>query len=260
MDQPIHIDRTPPIFALTINRGKANAIDVPTSRLMSAAFEEFRDDPSFRVAILTGAGDRFFTAGWDLGAAVEGEAFESDYGAGGFGGFPELSGLDKPVILAVNGMAVGGGFEMAMAAHLVVAADHAEFFLPEVRIGVIPDAGSVRLPKLLPRHLAFELLLTGRRLSALEAMRLGLVNRVVPGSELMAAARALADEVVASAPLAVAAILEVVAATDGLSIAESYEMMRSGRLEAYERMLVSDDAQEGPAAFVEKRSPEWRGR
>jgi len=142
----------------------------------------------------------------------------------------------------------------------VVAADHAEFFLPEARIGVIPDAGSVRLPKLLPRHLALELLLTGRRLSAFEAMRLGLVNRVVPGPELMAAARALADEVVASAPLAVAAILEVVAATDGLSIAESYELMRSGRLEGYERMLVSEDAQEGPAAFVEKRSPQWRGR
>ena len=260
MDQPIHIERTPPIFTVTINRGKANAIDVPTSRLMSAAFEEFRDDPSYRVAILTGAGDRFFTAGWDLGAAVEGEAFESDYGAGGFGGFPELPGLDKPVILAVNGMAVGGGFEMAMAAHLVVAADHAEFFLPESRIGVIPDAGSVRLPRLLPRHLALELLLTGRRLTATEAMGLGLVNRVVPGPELMEAARALAGEVVASAPLAVAAILEVVAATDGLSIAASYEMMRSGRLEAYERMLVSDDAQEGPAAFVEKRSPEWRGR
>lgn len=254
------VERTPPVLTITIARGKANAIDAATSRQMSELFEEFRDDDAYRVAILTGAGERFFTAGWDLAAAAGGEEFESDYGAGGFGGFPELPGLTKPVILAVNGMAVGGGFEMVMAAHLVVAAEHAEFFLPETRIGIIPDAGSVRLPRLLPQQLAFEMLVAGRRLSAADALAHGLVNRVVPGPDLMDSARSLADEVIASAPLAVAAVLEVIDRTGGMSIDDAYATMRSGDLEAYERMLTSEDSQEGPRAFTEKRDPEWRGR
>lgn len=254
------VERTPPVLTITIARGKANAIDATTSRRMSEVFEEFRDDDTYRVAILTGAGDRFFTAGWDLGAAAGGEEFESDYGAGGFGGFPELPGLTKPVIVAVNGMAVGGGFEMVMAAHLVVAAEHAEFFLPETRIGIIPDAGSVRLPRLLPPQLAFEVLVAGRRLSATEALAHGLINRVVSGPELMTSARRLADEVIASAPLAVAAVLEVVHRTGGMSIDDAYATMRSGDLEAYERMLTSEDSQEGPRAFTEKRDPRWRGQ
>jgi crotonobetainyl-CoA hydratase len=260
MDEDLIVDRTPPIMTITIARGKANAIDAPTSRRMSEAFAEFRDDPAYRVAILTGAGDRFFTAGWDLNAAADGEAFESDYGEGGFGGFPELPGLVKPVIVAVNGMAVGGGFEMAMAAHLVVAADHAQFFLPETRVGIIPDAGTVRLPKLLPRQLAFELLVAGRRLSATEAMSFGLVNRVVPADELMATARSIAAEIVASAPLAVAAILDLVRRTDGMSVGDGYALMRSGEVALYEQMLVSEDAQEGPRSFTEKRPPRWSGR
>jgi crotonobetainyl-CoA hydratase len=260
MSEALIVERTPPIMTITLSRGKANAIDMTTSREMSAVFAGFRDDPAYRVAILTGAGDRFFTAGWDLGAAVEGEEFESDYGEGGFGGFPELAGLTKPVIVAVNGMAVGGGFEMAMAAHLVVAADHAEFFLPETRVGIVPDAGTVRLPGLVPRQLAFELLLTGRRMSAAEAHARGLVNRVVPGRELMATARALAEEIVAVAPLSVAAILDLVERTDGMAVAEAYRLMRSGEVELYERMLTSEDAQEGPRAFTEKRPPRWSGR
>lgn len=260
MDEDLIVERNAPVMVITIARGKANAIDAVTSRRMSALFEEFRDDPAYRVAILTGAGERFFTAGWDLNAAADGEEFESDYGAGGFGGFPELPGLTKPVILAVNGMAVGGGFEMTMAAHLVVAADHAQFFLPETRIGIIPDAGTIRLPKILPRQLANEVLFAGRRLSADEAMRYGIVNRVVPAAELMDAARALADEVVASAPLAVGAILELIEATDGMSIVDGYAAMRSGEMDLYERMLTSEDAQEGPRSFTEKRPPVWKGR
>ncbi|MGF1666357.1 MAG: enoyl-CoA hydratase-related protein [Acidimicrobiia bacterium] len=260
MEQDLIVERTPPVLTITIARGKANAIDAATSRRMSNLFEEFRDDPAYRVAILTGAGERFFTAGWDLNAAADGEAFESDYGVGGFGGFPELPGLTKPVIVAVNGMAVGGGFEMAMAAHLVVAADHAEFFLPETRVGIIPDAGSMWLPRLLPRQLAHEILFAGRRLSAAEAARHGLVNRVVPGAEVMGAARELADRVVAAAPLAVGAILELISATDGLSAAAAHAAMRSGDMALYEAMLVSEDAQEGPRAFAEKRSPRWSGR
>ncbi len=260
MSEPLIVDREPPVLIVTISRGKANEIDADTSRRMGALFEEFRDDPAYRVAILTGTGERFFSAGWDLQAAAAGEAYESDYGVGGFGGFGELPGLDKPVILAVNGIAAGGGFEMVLAADLVVAADHAQFLLPEATVGIIPDVGSIRLPKMLPRPLAVEVLLGARRLSAAEAIQLGIVNRVVPPAELMSAARDLADQVVAAAPLAVAAILDVVRRADGLSVADGLSLLRSGRVELYERMLASDDAREGPRAFVEKRSPRWTGR
>ncbi len=213
-----------------------------------------------RVAILTGAGERFFSAGWDLNAAAEGEEFESDYGAGGFGGFGELPGLSKPVILAVNGMAVGGGFEMTMAADLVVAAEHAEFFLPETTIGIIPDVGSIRLPRLLPRQLATEILIAGRRVTAVEALQWGLVNRVVPAAELMATARLLAQQVVDAAPLAVAAILDLMKRTGHLSVEDSFALLRSGKVEIYEAMLASEDSVEGPRSFVEKRPPRWTGR
>jgi len=260
MGSPVRVMRNGPIVEITLDRPKANAIDVTTSRLMSDAFEDFRDDPNLRVAILTGAGDRFFTAGWDLNAAAAGEDFESDYGPGGFGGFGELPGLNKPIILAINGMAAGGGFEMAMAADLVVAADHAEFFLPETAVGIIPDVGTVRLPRLLPRQLATEILIAGKRLSAHDAQRWGLVNNVVPRAELMDAARELAGRVIDSAPLAVIAILDLVQRTRHLSIPDALASMRSGHTEAYETMLASDDAREGPESFIEKRRVSWKGR
>jgi crotonobetainyl-CoA hydratase len=260
MTDPVRTARNGAIFEVTLDRPKANAIDGATSRLLSSAFENFRDDDELRVAILTGAGERFFCAGWDLNAAAGGEEFESDYGAGGFGGFGELPGLTKPVILAVNGMAVGGGFEMTMAADLVVAADHAEFFLPETGIGIIPDVGAIRLPRLLPHQLATEILIAGRRVNAAEALQWGLVNRVVPGADLMTAARQLAGLVVAGAPLAVGAILDLMKRTEHLSVEEGFSMMRSGDVAIYESMLVSDDAREGPLSFVEKRPPRWTGR
>ena len=143
---PVRVVADGPVLEVTLDRPKANAIDAATSRELSRVFSEFRDDPELRVAILTGAGDRFFCAGWDLNAAAEGEEFEADYGEGGFGGFGELPGLRKPVIAAVNGMAVGGGFEIVLAADLVVAAEHARFWLPEASLGIVPDTGSVRLP------------------------------------------------------------------------------------------------------------------
>jgi crotonobetainyl-CoA hydratase len=254
------IDRSPPVLTVTIARGKANAIDAATSREMSNLFSSFRDDPDYRVAIVTGSGDRFFSAGWDLTQAAQGEEFEADYGAGGFGGFPELPGLRKPIICAVNGMAVGGGFEMVLAAHLVVAAEDAEFFLPEARVGIIPDSALIRLPRSLPSQLANELLLGIRRLTAAEAHKFGLVNRVVPGSELIDTARALAEEVLAAAPLAVEAILDLRERTESLSVKDGYELMRSGGVESYEQMLSSADAAEGPQAFLEKRPPRWQGK
>ena len=162
------------ILEVVLDRPKANAIDAATSRDLGEVFETFRDDDSARVAILTGEGARFFSAGWDLNAAAEGEAYEADYGVGGFGGFVELPELDKPVIAAVNGLAVGGGFEIAMSADLVVAADHAEFFLPETGLGIVPDAGALRLPRLLPTVIANEVLYAQRRIDAANARPSGI--------------------------------------------------------------------------------------
>ena len=173
------------ILEIILDRPKANTIDATTSRELSEIFSAFNSDSTHRVAIFTAAGEKFFSAGWDLNAAAEGEAFDSDYGVGGFGGFPELPNRNKPIIAAVNGMAVGGGFEIAMAADFIVAADHAQFFLPETRVGVLPDAGAVRLPRLMPRQLSNEIIFGGRRLSAVEAESWGIVNRVVPLVDLI---------------------------------------------------------------------------
>ena len=247
------------VLEITLDRPKANAIDAATSRELSRVFAAFRDDPDLRVAILTGAGDRFFSAGWDLNAAAAGEEFEADYGEGGFGGFGELRGLLKPVIAAVNGMAVGGGFEIVLAADLVVAADHARFWLPEASLGIVPDTASVRLPRMLPPVVANEVLYAGRRLDATEAQRWGLVNAVVAAADLMAEARALAARVVEAAPLSVAAIRQIRDVTGHLPLPQAFDVLRSGELAAYEAMLASADAAEGPRAFTEGRAPRWQG-
>ncbi len=246
-----------PLLEVTIDRPKANAIDAATSRELSRVFAAFRDDADLRVAVLTGAGDRFFSAGWDLNAAAEGEDFEADYGEGGFGGFGELPGLLKPVIAAVNGMAIGGGFEIVLAADLVVAAEHARFWLPEASLGLVPDSGSVRLPRMVPPVVANEILYGGRRLDAAEALRWGLVNSVVDASDLMSEARALAARVVEAAPLSVAAIGQIRDYTRDLRLAEAFEVLRSGKLVAYEAMLASEDASEGPRAFTGASRMRW---
>jgi len=256
----IHVTTDDSMMEVIIDRPKANAIDAATSRSLGDAFSMFRDDPGLRVAIITGAGDRFFSAGWDLKAAAKGEEYESDYGVGGFGGFPELPGLNKPVIAAVNGLAVGGGFELVLAADLVVASETAEFFFGEVAVGVIPDAGAVRLPKLIPHPIAKELILTGRRLGAAEAADLGLVNRVVESNQLMPETRRLAALICEAAPLAVEAVLATIRAATGLSIEQATETLRAGGIPEYNAMVASEDAKEGPRAFNEKREPKWKGR
>jgi len=249
------------VLVVTLDNPKANAINVGVSNDLYAAFARLRDDPSLRVAVLTGAGERFFSAGWDLKAAAAGEAVDADHGPGGFAGLTELFDLGKPVIAAVNGIAFGGGFELALAADLVVAAHSAEFALPEVGLGIVPDSGGLlRLPQRLPRAIAVELLLTGRRMSAEEAARWGLVNRVVPGDELLPSAMQMARAIVAAAPLAVAAVLEVLRETSSLDVRSGYARMRSGGLSAYEAMLGSQDALEGPRAFAAGRPPVWQGR
>ena len=169
-------------------------------------FQDFRDDSSLRVAILTGAGEKFFSPGWDLKAAADGDAVDGDYGVGGFGGLQELRNLNKPVIAAVNGICCGGGLELALSADIILAAEHATFSLPEINSGTIADAASVKLPKRIPYHIAMEMLLTGRWLDAAEAHRWGFVNRVVPGGDLMKIAREMAALIAAGPPLVVAAI------------------------------------------------------
>lgn len=245
------------VLEVTIDRPPANAIDAATSRELGEAFATLRDDPNLRAGIVTGGGDRFFSAGWDLKAAAAGD--DEDFGSGGFAGLTELFDLDVPVIAAVNGMAVGGGFELALACDLIVAVRNAELFVPEVNLGFVPDAGGVvRLPRRLPRAVAMELLLTGRRMGADEALRHGLVNRVVDRDDLMTAAREFADQIAAAAPLATRAVKAVVRVAEGLGAEEAYAAMRA--TPAYREMLASEDAAEGPRAFAEGRPPVWRGR
>jgi acyl-CoA dehydrogenase len=248
-------------LVITLDRPKANAIDVATSLELYEAFDRLQGDDALRVAVVTGAGDRFFCAGWDLKAAAAGEPVDADHGPGGFAGLTELTGLRKPVIAAVNGLALGGGFELALAADLMVVAEHAELALPEVTLGIVADSGGVlRLPRRLPHAVATEMLLTGRRMGAAEAHRWGLANRVVAPGELLDEALSLARSVSAGAPLAIAAVKEITEATAALSIDDGYRLLRSGTLPSYGAMLVSADATEGPRAFVEKRPPRWQGR
>jgi crotonobetainyl-CoA hydratase len=260
MDDVLKIMRNGQILEVVLDRPKANAIDNATSRQMGKLFSDFRDDPELRVAIVTGAGERFFSAGWDLQAAAQGDAIAGDYGVGGFAGLTELQDLHKPVIAAVNGLAVGGGFVLGLSCGVSVAADHAKFFLPEIFVGILADSASFRLPKRLPYHIAMEMLLTGRRMGAAEAVRWGLVNAVVPQEQLMEKARAYANLMIEAAPLSLAAVKELVRETAVLPLDACYDLMRSGTLTAYETMLHSADAIEGPKAFAEKRKPIWQGK
>lgn len=258
MTSSVHTESAHGVLTITLNRPKANAIDVATSRALYAAFKQLQDDPGLRVAIITGTG-RFFSAGWDLNAATQGEAIDADHGPGGFAGLTEFFSLSKPVIAAVNGLAFGGGFELALAADLIIAAEPVEFALPEVKLGMIADSGGVlRLPRRLPRAIATELMLTGRRMSALEAASWGLVNQVVPAEMLMQSAQELAAELVQNAPLALAAVKQVLRETEAQTLPQAYQTLRGGTLQAYNAMLSSEDAKEGPRAFAAKRAPHWR--
>lgn len=257
----LHIKRNGYILEITLDRPKANAIDAKTSFAMGEAFIAFRDDPELRVAIITGAGERFFSAGWDLKAAAEGEAPDADFGPGGFAGLTELFDLDKPVIAVVNGYAFGGGFELALAADMIICSRNASFSVPEAKLGIVPDSGGMlRLPKILPPAIAMEMMMTGRSMDAEEALRWGVVNEVVESEQLMPHARELAAQIAANAPLAVAAIKEIYRETSELPVEEGYRHARSGKLKHYPSVLHSEDALEGPTAFAEKREPVWKGR
>lgn len=259
-DGPVRTERHDGILVVTLDRPKANAIDLATSRLMGQAFQGFRDDGDLRVAVLATAGDRFFSAGWDLKAAAAGEPVDGDYGVGGFGGLQELRDLNKPVIAAVSGMAVGGGFELALAADLILAAEHSRFALPEITAGTLADAATLRLPKRIPYHVAMDLLLTGRWLDAAEAHRLGLVKEVLPKERLMAAAMDLAGRLAAGPPLVFAAIKEVVRAAETMGFQDAMNRIARRQFRTVDLLYGSEDHQEGARAFAEKRAPRWTGR
>lgn len=246
------------ILEITLDHAPANAIDQQASRDLDAALTRLNEDPSLRVGIITGAGERMFSAGWDLKAVASGEDGE-DFGPHGFMSLNRHD-LVKPTICAVNGLAVGGGFEFALFCTLVLAVPEAEFGLPELQRGFIPEAGGLwRAHRRLPVNIASELLLTGRRMTAEEGLHHGFVNRVVARDKLMQTAHDLAGQIVAGAPLAVAALLEVTREVEGLSDRAAFERLYSG-LPWRDRLRGSDDYKEGPRAFAEKRAPRWTGK
>jgi crotonobetainyl-CoA hydratase len=268
MAEFIRTEQRGPVLEVTLDRPPVNAITPAVGAELNAVFRAFREDPAQRVAILTGGANRIFSAGWDLKdvsqatdpGAVNDAVMEAP---GGFAGMTELWDLHKPIIAAINGLAIGGGFEIALACDILVTVDTAEFALPEMQRGFVPDAGAVqRLPRRIPYNVALEFMLTGRRMTAREAAQWGLVNAVVEPSELLPHARRLAEAIAEGAPLAVEALLEIVAAIDRLPEQEAFARTKRGRsgLPTYERMLLSEDFLEGPRAFSEKRKPVWKGR
>jgi crotonobetainyl-CoA hydratase len=246
------------VIEVTIDRPKANAIDLKASRRLNEVFSSFRDDPALRVAIITGAGDRFFSPGWDLKAAAAGEKSDEDWGVGGFGGLNYPRNLNKPIIAAVNGIACGGGFEVVLGTDIIVMEEHAQFALPEIQVGVLADAGTVKLRRRIPYHVAVEFLMTGRWMDAAEAKHWGLANHVVPKGAAMNKAREIAAQLASGPPLLFPAIKQLLRHTEMVPEHEAFELHDA--LDAVQRVIRSEDLKEGTRAFTEKRNPRWSGR
>ena len=248
------------VLEVTLDRPKANAIDLKTSKIMGDVFCDFRDNPNLRVAIITGSGEKFFCAGWDLKAAADGDAEDGDYGVGGFGGLQELPLMNKPIIAAVNGICCGGGLELALSADIILAAEHASFALPEIRSGTVADAASLKLPKRIPYHISMEMLFTGRWLDSEEAARWGLINQVHKSNDLLSKARELAELLASGPPLVYAAIKEVVREAEDMKFNDALNMITKSQFRTVETLYRSEDQLEGARAFSEKRDPIWRGK
>jgi crotonobetainyl-CoA hydratase len=246
------------VLIITLDRPEVlNALHQPAHLELERAFDLYAADASLRVAIVTGAGDRAFCVGTDLKSLAKTGAYE--YPPGGFAGITTRFDLWKPVIAAVNGLCLGGGVEILAACDLAVASEHAEFALPEPRVGLAALGGGAlqRLARQMPMKDAMWLALTAKRISAAEAKRVSLVNEIVPRGTALERARVLADEILACAPLALEASKQVM----HLSTAEpSLAAAMRRQYPAALRMLQSEDAKEGPRAFAEKRKPQWRGR
>lgn len=250
------------VARVTIDRpGVLNAIDVATETMLQEIWAQLENEPEARVVVLTGTGEKAFSVGADMKDSSEEAATGLEYWAkprpGGFGGIALRTTLDVPVIARVNGYALGGGFEMVLGCDIVIACDEAQFGFPEPRVGRMPlDGGMTLLPRLVSEKWAMGLLLTGKRIPAAEAYRVGLVNEVVPRAELDAAVDRWIEDVLACAPLALRAIKQSVKQTAMLSAQQAQAL----RLPAVVRALQSDDADEGPRAFREKRPPKWSGK
>jgi crotonobetainyl-CoA hydratase len=246
------------ILEVTLDRPKANAIDLAASRRLNAVFTSFRNDPALRVAIVTGAGERFFSPGWDLKAAAAGEQSDEDWGVGGFGGLNYPRNLDKPLVAAVNGIACGGGFELVLGTDIIVMEEHAKFALPEINVGVLADAGTIKLRRRVPYHVAVEFLMTGRWMEAAEAKHWGLANHVVPKGGALARAREIAQSLAAGPPLLFPAIKQLLRHTETIPEHQAFEVHDA--LSAVQKVIRSEDLKEGARAFAEKRKPVWKGR
>lgn len=257
----IKVEKEDHLTILTVNRPEVlNCISAPTSVEMDQALNDFEQDPEAWLLILTGAGEKAFSAGMDL-------KWFSEYGVEeyrrmtaplkGLGGITQRLDCNKPMIAAVNGLAFGGGFEMALSCDIILAAEHATFALPEPKVGIMAGAGgAVRLPRRIPYYAAMSILLTGRRITAAEAASLGLVAEVVPGDQLMAAARRWAAMVLECAPLAIRASKEVASQSLDLPLSQALTTV----FPAQKTLFQSQDAVEGPKAFAAKRKPQWKGR
>lgn len=247
-----------PLLTLTIDRPEVlNSLHPDAHRELADAFDRYAADPALRVAIVTGAGERAFCVGTDLKALdATGDHTKPSTG---FAGITHRFDLWKPLIAAVNGLCLGGGMEILAACDLAVAAAHAQFGLPEPRVGLAALGGGLlqRLPRQVGMKDAMALVLTARRIPAEEARRIGLINEIVPAAELMSRARALADDILACAPLAIQASKQVMLRS--LAQADLASTMHEDYPLA-QRMLASDDAREGPKAFAEKRPPKWTGQ
>jgi crotonobetainyl-CoA hydratase len=246
------------VLEVTINRPKANAIDLAASRRLNAVFTEFRDTKDLHVAIVTGAGEKFFSPGWDLKAAAGGEESDSDWGVGGFGGLNYPRNLNKPIIAAINGIACGGGFEIMLGTDIIVAEEHARFALPEIHVGVLADAATIKLRRRVPYHVAVEFLMTGRWMDVTEAKHWGLVNYVVPKGQALSKAREIANQLSEGPPLLFPAIKQLLRHTEMVAEHEAFSLHDS--LDAVQRVIRSEDLKEGTLAFTEKRAPRWTGR
>jgi enoyl-CoA hydratase len=258
-DDNVLLERDGAVLVLTINRPKVlNALNAQTLEALSRAIDTARDDAGVRAIVITGSGDRSFVAGADINELASQTPVDGrEHARRGQALFDRIERLGKPVIAAINGFALGGGCELAMACTIRLAADTAKLGQPEINLGLIPGyAGSQRLPRLVGRGRALELLLVGNPIAADEAWRIGLVNKVVPAADLMNEARALAQALAAKAPVAVRYILEAVAGGLDMSFedAEDYEATLFGLV------ATTEDMREGTRAFLEKRKPEFKGR